>query len=413
MKLLKWMGGHLTTLFLSLLLGVIIWVSAVTAANPNLETEMDVPLQVRDQAEDITIVDQLPDAVSVTILTPESVMAQIEQENVITAYIDLSDLDSGTYRFPVNISVPDQLRPIRVLDFSPRQIQLTLGKVITRELPVDINVQGEPAIGYQTGELEWGRREVVIKGREDEVEEVVSVVGELDLSDANETITREISLQPVDENGSVVEGVTVDPEVMRVTQVINLQGGYRNVAVNVVTQGVVEPGYRFTSITPAPPTVMVFSEDPSLVEQLPGYVNTKPLDLTGVDSYLETILELDLPQGVTVVGDPTVLVQVNVTPLETNMTISREIEVIGLLPGLSAEVSPSQVSVRITGPVPVLENLTERDIRVIVDLTNFEIGVHTVQPAVEILPSDVVVEDVSPAEVEIRIQSGPSPTPES
>ncbi len=413
MKLLKWMGGHLTTLFLSLLLGVIIWVSAVTAANPNLETEMDVPLQVRDQAEDITIVDQLPDAVSVTILTPESVMAQIEQENVITAYIDLSDLDSGTYRFPVNISVPDQLRPIRVLDFSPRQIQLTLGKVITRELTVDINVQGEPAIGYQTGELEWGRREVVIKGREDEVEEVVSVVGELDLSDANETITREISLQPVDENGSVVEGVTVDPEVMRVTQVINLQGGYRNVAVNVVTQGVVEPGYRFTSITPAPPTVMVFSEDPSLVEQLPGYVNTKPLDLTGVDSYLETILELDLPQGVTVVGDPTVLVQVNVTPLETNMTISREIEVIGLLPGLSAEVSPSQVSVRITGPVPVLENLTERDIRVIVDLTNFEIGVHTVQPAVEILPSDVVVEDVSPAEVEIRIQSGPGPTPES
>jgi len=413
MKLLKWMGGHLTTLVLSLLLGVIIWVSAVTAANPNLETEMDVPLQVRDQAEDITIVNQLPDTVSVTILTPESVMTQIEQENVITAYIDLSDLDSGTYRFPINISVPDQLRPIRVLDFSPRQIQLTLGKVITRELPVEINVEGEPAIGYQTGELEWGQREVVIRGREDQVEEVVSVVGELDLSDANETITREISLQPVDENGSVVEGVTVDPEMMRVTQVINLQGGYRNVAVNVVTEGVVEPGYRFTSITPAPPTVMVFSEDPSLVEQLPGYVNTKPLDLTGVDSYLETILELDLPQGVTVVGDPTVLIQVNVTPLETNMTISREIEVIGLLPGLSAEVSPSQVSVRITGPVPVLENLTERDIRVIVDLTNFEIGVHTVQPTVEILPSDVVVEDVSPAEVEIRIQSGPSPTLES
>ena len=156
MKLLKWMGGHLTTLVLSLLLGVIIWVSAVTAANPNLETEMDVPLQIRDQAEDITIVDELPDTVNVTILTPESVMSQIEQENVITAYIDLSDLDSGTYRFPVNISVPDQLRPIRVLDFSPRQIQLTLGKVITRELPVEINVQGEPAIGYQTGELDEG-----------------------------------------------------------------------------------------------------------------------------------------------------------------------------------------------------------------------------------------------------------------
>jgi YbbR domain-containing protein len=148
---------------------------------------------------------------------------------------------------------------------------------------------------------------------------------------------------------------------------------------------------------------MVFSEDPQLVDGLPGYVNTKPLDLTGVDGYLETILELDLPEGITVVGDPTVLVQVNVTALETNMVISREIEVIGLLPGLSGEVSPSQVSVSVSGPVPVLDNLTLRDIRVVVDLTNLEIGVHNLTPTIEILPADVVWEDLSPASVEVVI----------
>jgi YbbR domain-containing protein len=151
---------------------------------------------------------------------------------------------------------------------------------------------------------------------------------------------------------------------------------------------------------------MVFSEDPQLVEGLPGYVNTKPLDLTGADNYLETILELDLPNGVTVVGDPTVLVQVNVTALETNMLISREIEIIGLLPGLVAEVSPPQVSVRVSGPVPVLDNLTLRDIRVVVDLTNLEAGVHTLTPTIEILPTDVILEDASPTTVEIVIMEG-------
>jgi len=149
---------------------------------------------------------------------------------------------------------------------------------------------------------------------------------------------------------------------------------------------------------------MVFSEDPQLVEQLPGYVNTSPLDLTGVDGYLETILELDLPNGVTVVGDPTVLVQVNITALETNLSISREVEIIGLLPGLSAEVSPIQVSVRVSGPVPVLENLTLRDIRVVVDLSNLDVGTHTVSPTVEILPADVIWEDISPTTVEIVIE---------
>jgi YbbR domain-containing protein len=203
--------------------------------------------------------------------------------------------------------------------------------------------------------------------------------------------------------GELIEEVSILPEMIQVNQSINLQGGYRNVAVNVTTEGIVEPGYRFTSITPAPPTVMVFSEDPNLVEGLPGYVNTKPLDLTGVDGYIETILELNLPEGVTVVGDPTVLVQVNVTALETNMLISREIEVIGLLPGLQAEVSPPQVSVRVSGPVPVLDNLTLREIRVVVDLTNLEVGVHTLEPAIEILPSDVVLEDVSPTSVEVVI----------
>jgi YbbR domain-containing protein len=194
--------------------------------------------------------------------------------------------------------------------------------------------------------------------------------------------------------------------MVTVEQVISLQGGYRNLAVNVTTVGSVEPGYRFTSITPAPPTVMVFSEDPLLVESLPGYVNTKPLDLTGVDDYLETILELDLPEGINVVGDPTVLVQVNVTALETNLVISREIEVIGLLPGLDADVSPLQVTVSISGPVPVLENLTLKEIRVVVDLTDLGEGTYTLTPIVEILPDDVIFEDISPITVEVVIQEG-------
>jgi YbbR domain-containing protein len=204
----------------------------------------------------------------------------------------------------------------------------------------------------------------------------------------------------------VVSGIKIVPESITVNQTITLQGGYRNLAVNVTTIGSVEPGYRFTSITPAPPTVMVFSQDPLLVESLPGYVNTKPLDLTGVDDYLETILELDLPSGISVVGDPTVLVQVNVTALETNLVISREIEIIGLLPGLSAEVSPQEVTVSISGPVPVLENLTLRDIRVVVDLTDLGVGTYTITPTVEILPDDVIFEDLSPSTVEVVIEEG-------
>ena len=404
MNLLRWLGKNLTSLILSLLLAIVIWTSAVTSANPNIETELTIPLEVIQPATDIAIVDPLPETVTIKILAPESIILQLEEDNLITANINLTDIEAGTYRFPVKVNIPDQIKPIRILEQTPKQLELKVSNLISKSLSISIQIEGEPVIGYKTGRLEWDQVRATVTGQETKVNQIATVVGILDISDARETISTDLKLKAQDENGVPVDAVTVEPDIVHVNQVISLQGGYRNVAVNVTTVGIVEPGYRFTSITPAPPTVMVFSEDPQLVEQLPGYVNTSPLDLTGVDGYLETILELDLPNGVSVVGDPTVLVQVNITALETNMSISREVEIIGLLPGLSAEASPIQVSVRVSGPVPILENLILRDIRVVVDLSNLDVGTHTVSPTVEILPADVIWEDISPTTVEIVIE---------
>lgn len=410
MRLLRWLGKNLTSLILSLLLAIVIWISAVTSADPIVEADLTVPFEVVQQRTNIAVIDPLPEDVTLKIRAPESIIQQIEDDNPITAYIDLIGIEAGTYKFPVQINT-EQLSPIEILEQNPKQLQLKVSNLITKEHLISIQVEGDPAIGYKTSGLEWEGVTTTVTGQETKVESVSMVVGILDISNASGSISEEVSLQALDENGDPVDAVTLSPETVSVNQVISLQGGYRNLAVNVTTKGIVEPGYRFTSITPAPPTVMVFSENPQLVEQLPGYVNTIPLDLTGVDGYLETILELDLPEGVSVVGDPTVLVQVNVTALETSMIISREIEIIGLLPGLRAEVSPPQVSVQVSGPVPVLDNLTLRDIRVVVDLTNLEIGVHTVIPLIEILPSDVIWEDISPTTVEIVIEEGSEPTP--
>jgi YbbR domain-containing protein len=406
MKPMRWLGTNLTSLILSLLLAMVIWISAVTSGNPNVEAELSIPFEVRQQSSDIAIVDIVPQTVDLKVLAPESIIQGLEENNPLVAYINLTDITAGTYRFTVMIQIPDQLKPIRILEQNPEKLELKVSNLVSKLLPVSIQVEGEPAIGYQTSGLSWDGSSTTVTGLDSKVQEVATVVGILDIEDATGSISRSISLEARNTAGEIVDGVMFQPESVLVNQSISLQGGYRNLAVNVTTQGVVEPGYRFTSITPAPPTVMVFSEDPQLVEGLPGYVNTKPLNLNGVDGYLETILELDLPEGVTVVGDPTVLVQVNVTALETSMVITREIEVIGLLPGLTAQVAPSHVSVRVSGPVPILENLTLRDIRVVVDLTSLEAGTHTLTPTVEILPADIVWEDVSPATVEIVIVEG-------
>ena len=40
MRLMRWLGRNLTSFILSLLLAMVIWISAVTSANPNIEAEL-------------------------------------------------------------------------------------------------------------------------------------------------------------------------------------------------------------------------------------------------------------------------------------------------------------------------------------------------------------------------------------
>ncbi|MGM0374108.1 MAG: CdaR family protein [Chloroflexota bacterium] len=411
MKIFRWLAENWSTLILSFLLALVVWGSAVVSANPNQESDLSIPLEIVDQPSDTTIVNTLPDTVTVTLYAPQSVIDQIEKEGNLAARLVLSGLEAGTYKVPVSVDIPEEFRPIRLLEKNPTQVQIVLDNLVEKELPITKEVVGDPAVGYEVGSVEWSAEKVIVSGRETQVQKVETVKAELDISDISESISRQIDLVPLDSEGEEVEEVNLDPESVGVKQKIILQGGYRNVAVNVVTEGKVAAGYRFTGITPNPPTVMLFSENPQRVEELPGYVNTQPLDLTGVDDYMETILELDLPEGVTVVGDPTVLVQVNVTTIKTSMTITREVEIIGLLPGLKAEISPPEVDVRLFGPVPTLDSLTLRDVRVILDLSDFEEGVHNVTPEVEILPSEVSMETLSPGTVEVTIESSNEPTP--
>jgi YbbR domain-containing protein len=165
-----------------------------------------------------------------------------------------------------------------------------------------------------------------------------------------------------------------------VTQPITLLGGYRYVIVRAVSTGQVASGYRLTNIFVSPVGVVVFSSDPELVNNLPGYVQTIPIDLTGKEDDFETLVDLDLPAGISVVGDPKALVQVSIAAIESSLAITLPVEMIGLAPGLESSSSPATVDVILSGPVPVLSTLGPADVRAVVDLSGYEVGTYQLIP---------------------------------
>jgi YbbR domain-containing protein len=146
-----------------------------------------------------------------------------------------------------------------------------------------------------------------------------------------------------------------------------------------------------------------------VVNSLPGVVETAPLSLDGAKEDITTRLALSLPASISVVGEQNVLVQVGISPIQSSLTISnKKVEVIGLPSNLTAQISPETVDVILSGPLPLLDALSSQDVRVIVDVTGLEAGTHQLTPKVEILVSNISVESILPATLEVVLTSSGS-----
>jgi YbbR domain-containing protein len=408
----RWLISNLSTLILALVLAVVVWISAVTSANPNIESTRPVPLNIVGLDPDMLIVGNVPNQVRVSLEAPSSVMDSMSaSESAVQAWIDITGLEPGTHDLEVQVQVNPTYRPVRHTSVIPEIVSITLESLLTNTYPINLEVTGEPAVGYQKGRLSSEPSSVTVSGAASQVTQIDEVKASLDISGATETIQRDVALIAVDQNGEAVSGVTITPGEVSITQPIFLQGGYRNVIVKVVTTGQPANGYKLTNITVSPLNVVVFSSDPQLVNDLPGYVETEPVDITDAVDDIDTYVAINLPEGVTMVGDQFVLVQVSIAAIEGSLTMSLPVIPIGLLPIHAAVISPSSVDVILSGPVPILDTLTSDDIRVIIDVTDQELGTYQLEPVVDIIPDRIVVETVLPSTLAVEIIIAPTPTP--
>jgi YbbR domain-containing protein len=410
-KVLRWLAKNIGTLLTAFILAVIVWVSAVIASDPNEEHILSrpVPIEIIGQDPNLQIMGDVTRNVTLVLRAPSSVWTQLNNDQQsVTAKVDLSNLVPGIHNVPVQIQITPHL--VRLISQDPVQVTLTLDSIATRGFPVNLIVTGTPPLGYQVQTPLLDPTQVTVTGPESLINKVKQARVTIDITNTNQTINRDLVPLLLDAQGQLVNGLTISPGAVTVTQPITLLGGYRYVIVRAVSTGQVASGYRVTNIFVTPLGVVVFSSNPELVNNLPGYVETQPIDLTGKAEYFESLVDLNLPTGISVVGDSKVLVQVSVATIETSLAISLPVEVIGLAPGLEASVKPAVVNVILSGPVPVLNTLGPTDVRVVVDLTGYSVGAYQFTPQVNILPARVQKVSVLPATVDITITIAPTPT---
>lgn len=404
---------HLSTFLMALLLSLLVWFVAVRADNPFEERTLTEasPVALLNLPPDLILMAPANGAEArLTLRAPRTTWDEFTPGRVrLTA--DLSQLSAGQWEVPLQVELDPALgAALRVVSVSPEMVRVTLEQRKTREIPVSLLVQGEPASGYEVGSPRLNVQSALVSGPASAVDRVSEVQVRASLENVRSSFNQAAALIAVDVAGVPVPGVTVEPDSASIEIAIRQKIGTRDVAVKLVTSGQPPAGYRVTNLSVSPPIVTVSSSDPQQVLELPGFVETQPLDLSGASDDITQRLTLDLPEGVTIVGEPSVLVQVNIAALEGSTRLQRRVEARGLSVGLNARISPDTVDVLIIGPLPLLDRLREGDVLIAIDLNGLGPGTYALTPAVVFLSDQLRAESVLPATVEVIIERGPPPT---
>jgi YbbR domain-containing protein len=409
MKQIRRIIRSLPTFFTAVIFATAVWVFAVTQADPTETRNYPRPLTMEIIGLDpnLMVINEISQQVNLAIRAPASIHAQLENDiNLIDVILDLSGLESGVHTLTPQVNLG--LSPAEVVRINPPSVFIKLDAVVTELFPIDLQVTGSPTIGYEAQAPQLSDENVLISGPRSLIDNIDRVIAEINITDGSEDIQRVIDLIPLDAENMPINGITLSPAAVQVTIPITQRGGFRSVVVKIVTSGQIAFGYRLTNIFAMPPTVTIFSADPNLVDTIPGFVETTPINLNGASEDIEIRVALNLPAGINVVGSQNVTVQIGIDPIQSSISFTNvPIQIEGLGEGLQAEISPVNVDIFLSGPLPILDELNLDNIFVIIDLTDRSPGTYQLAPEVLLERDQILVDAILPSSIEVTITQAP------
>ena len=135
---------------------------------------LSAPLELQNLPENLAIAGEVMDAVSVRVRAPDVVLRGLEAQPPL-ARADLSGLGPGEQfvRIPAStVSVPPEAEVLRI---SPEYVPIRLEKKVTKNLPVNARIAGEPAAGFVLGGASVQPSQVTAEGPESAIDDATEV----------------------------------------------------------------------------------------------------------------------------------------------------------------------------------------------------------------------------------------------
>jgi len=400
--------NNLFSFLISFTLAMVVWIVATEGQDPIITdtVSLPVPIEYTQQPPGTVVVGKLKQKItSLKLRAPKSSWESLDVTK-FRATVDISHLKVGLSDVPVRVECSDP--NVKVLDVSPRTVTVRIEKLVEKKVQVKVHVSADVPFGYELSKTEFSPQEALVRGPQSLVDKAKSAETTIAFGTIKESVSRKAALKPVDGDGKPISGLEVQPPQATITVTVKQLAGVRELPVVTKITGRPAPGYRVSGVSVSPQEVKVLGS-PQEISKLPGYVETPPIDVSKATSTIRRTVPLSLPKDITVWGPLNVTVVVDISPIESSLSLQLPPTVIGLGPGLKAKPSPDKVTVLLSGPLPQINSLKPEDVRVELNLTGKGVGRYKVEPRV-IPPAGINVDSVLPNVVEVEVTREISPT---
>ncbi len=374
------MKNKLLSMLLALAIAFGLWLYVITVVDPESEgSYFDVPVVFDGisqlDSRDLMITSGTSVDVDLRLLGNRTDLNKLDKTN-ITILADLSRItEPGEHNVKYSISYPSSAGTIEVLEQDPQYITIHVSRRVRKEVPVRIDYAGKLPENFvadvQNAMLDHAT--VTVSGPEEVVAAIEYASVSVDLTNRMDTIVETCRHTLCGADGKPIEdvsAVTVNVSDIRLTVRV-----WQLKELPLVIK--VENGGGLTddmvTLTPDRTTILVSGSRADLAkldELVLGTVNLGEL----TEFTTQVVFDVVLPEGITNESGATqVVVGVQMPAMETRTFHIRVFDVVGEPENTRVQVTTGGITVKIRGPVELLNQLTVEMIVATVDCSNQEL----------------------------------------
>ncbi len=384
----------------AVIVAALIWLTVINITDPEKTIVIyNVPVQVthEEAISDMGMVYEVTSNknINITVSGKRSVVSKLSADDFkVTASLkELSKVNS----VPINVSVKQGsiARRVTIEKQSAQTLLVEIEEIRKETFDIEVEYTGNAASGFVPSNYTLSKNQVTITAPNSILKEINRVVAQCELEGNREDFTSKCQLTLYDFQGNVLKAKQIKMSSRQVDVTVELDQE-KEIPVEIGNIGTPAEGYEVKRTVLSQDKVKLVG-DSELLKEIEKISLADDIDISNAKkTYTKTIdLKQYIPEGVTIHGDSTIKIEIEISPLSTR-TITIKAEDIKIRNQGDNEVKVSKnVKITLQGEADVLSQISAKDISASVNVDKLSKGKHNVPVELDIPENVMIVEDVN------------------